>query len=58
VPTQIVPAATGDSDSVEIVQYGVLGYPILLASFVVRSGLIASQWSPRSRERNSSWAQA
>ena len=43
VPTQMTPAVTGDSDSVEIVQYGVLGKPIFDLSLVVRSGLIASQ---------------
>jgi hypothetical protein len=36
VPTQIVPAATGDSANVEMVQYGVLGKPIFVLSFVVR----------------------
>src|SRR6476646_6062034 len=36
VPTQIVPAAAGDSANVEIVQYGVLGNPIFVLSFVVR----------------------
>src|SRR5262249_54990874 len=60
LPTQITPAVTGDSEIVVIVQNCIAapGGLIFVASFVVRSGLIASQWSPRSRDRNRTWAPA
>ncbi len=62
VPHQIRPAVSGDSEIVEIANHGIPpGTPpsdsgrIFSVSFVLRSGLISVQWSPRSTDFRRTW---
>jgi hypothetical protein len=55
VPAQITPGVRGDSEIVEIVQNSMLPFSFS-GSFVVRSGLISCQLSPRFTERSSTCA--
>src|SRR6185295_1803029 len=62
VPAQITPFVTGDSEIDEIANQGMPpgtlpsdSRMIFAVSFVLRSGLISVQWSPRSVDRSSTW---